>query len=446
MRHINRILYPEKVDKKYMEGKWKISMKGELTKTQRNTLINWMEEILINKDMNLPTLKNKLYFLRRLGIYLKKDWKKVTENDLKTFLKYMEQEGSSESSLFVYRVFIRQFFQWLYGLKEKEFPKCVDWIKIKRSNKKKLPEDIISGKDFKKMLKFCDQRDKTILMILKDTGCRIGEIIGLKLKEITFDTLGAEIKVDGKTGERKIRLIDSYPDLKLWFENHPYNDDENAPLFFQYSTNRYGHPLQWSGFSGVLKKVCKRAGINRKIHAHLFRHTDCTEKAQFMTDAEMRIHYGWSNGSPMPSAYTHLTDDDVNKSLIMKLAREGKIDVSKPEIKALLDNFKITSIAPQSINCNRCKEVNPPLTKICGKCGLIFDEKLAMKKQVDESKELNLVKTNMKNMEITLTKILEGMKTKTEYSDTELKQIEELSQQGQEIEQDEQFRNEMMKE
>ncbi|MFH1209353.1 MAG: tyrosine-type recombinase/integrase [archaeon] len=415
MRHINRVLHPEKaIKEKYFRTgrKFKIDLTNELSKEQRNVLEKFFEEKTINKEINLPTLKNKLYFLRKLGIYLKKDWKKVTEDDLKDFLKKSESEGAKEEQLLIYKSFIRQFFQWLYEMKEKEYPKVVDWIKIKRNRlKKKLKEDLITPQEFELMLKHAgNQRDKTILILLRDSGCRIGEIINLKLKNIEFDELGAILKVplEGKTGERKVRLINSVPDLQLWFNNHPFSDKSDAPLFFQYSTNRYGEPLGWTGFSNALKRIAKRTGVKqgeKGIHAHLFRHFDATEKSQYLTEAEMRIRYGWSDGSPTPSIYTHLDDDAVNKSLIIKLAQQGLINTNNPKIKEFLKTSKIKDIAPQIMTCVRCQNQNPPLTKICNKCGLIFDQKLAMQKQKEEKeyidkrdRELMILRRNQKKM------------------------------------------------
>lgn len=309
MRHINRILYPENVT----DPKIKIDFSNELSQNQRTVLIRWFEEKTINKEMNLGSIKNKLYFLRNLGVGIKKDWKDFTEDDLKDFLKKTELDGSPESSLFIYKCFLRQFFQWIYNMEDRQYPKVVDWIKIKRSNKRRLKEDTITEEEFTKMLKFAgSQRDKTILMLIKDSGCRIGEIIGLKLNDLIFDDFGICIKVNGKTGERKVRLIDCVSDLQLWLNNHPFQDNTNAPLFFQYSTNRYGRPLEWTGFSGVIRNIAKRAGVNRRIHAHLFRHTDATEKSQYMTDSELRVRYGWAPGSNMTAIYTHLTDENFD--------------------------------------------------------------------------------------------------------------------------------------
>ena len=62
-------------------------------------------------------------------------------------------------------------------------------------------------------------------MILRDTSCRPHEILGLRIKDITFKMAGerqyAEALVSGKTGNSTIPLINSIPYLKDYLDDHP---------------------------------------------------------------------------------------------------------------------------------------------------------------------------------------------------------------------------------
>lgn len=85
-------------------------------------------------------------------------------------------------------------------------------------------------------------RDKAFISILYESACRIGEILNLKIKDVTIDQYGCVIMVDGKTGMRRIRLIESSPDLVMWINNHPKKQDRDAPLFIHILSNnkQYG--------------------------------------------------------------------------------------------------------------------------------------------------------------------------------------------------------------
>jgi len=64
------------------------------------------------------------------------------------------------------------------------------------------------------MVEICENaRDKALVSGLYESGVRISEWLGVKIKDIIFDDYGAKIKVTGKTGTRQIRLIDSVPYL-----------------------------------------------------------------------------------------------------------------------------------------------------------------------------------------------------------------------------------------
>jgi len=58
-------------------------------------------------------------------------------------------------------------------------------------------------------------------LVLYEGGFRVGEILGLQIKHVSFDNNGAQIMVAGKTGMRRVRVIASAPLLTQWLENHP---------------------------------------------------------------------------------------------------------------------------------------------------------------------------------------------------------------------------------
>lgn len=71
------------------------------------------------------------------------------------------------------------------------------------------------------MLGVCDnQRDRALIFTLYESGLRASELLSLKIKNIQFDRYGAVIilprrgrKNGLKTGQRRIRLFDSMPQI-----------------------------------------------------------------------------------------------------------------------------------------------------------------------------------------------------------------------------------------
>ena len=93
--------------------------------------------------------------------------------------------------------------------------------------------------------------------------------------------------VDGKTGPRRVRLIASVPALAQWLSVHPFRNDPNAPLWVGVGTVGRNEPLSYNGARAMLKRLVKKAGVNKRVYTHLMRHSRATELATFLTDAQM---------------------------------------------------------------------------------------------------------------------------------------------------------------
>ena len=62
------------------------------------------------------------------------------------------------------------------------------WIKVDSDILRKLPEDMLNEQEVIFPIQNCrNQRDKTIIALFWDTGMRLGELLNLKIKNITQD-------------------------------------------------------------------------------------------------------------------------------------------------------------------------------------------------------------------------------------------------------------------
>lgn len=80
-------------------------------------------------------------------------------------------------------------------------------VEQRRSQRRMLPESLLSEEQVAQLINVCrSRRDRAIIAVLYDSGCRIGEIRTMKIKSVSFDKYGARIHVKGKTGARSLRL------------------------------------------------------------------------------------------------------------------------------------------------------------------------------------------------------------------------------------------------
>ncbi|MDI6640470.1 MAG: site-specific integrase, partial [Methanocellales archaeon] len=228
---------------------------------------------------------------------------------------------------------------------------------------------LLTPNDVKAIVDVADNlRDRALIMCLYESACRAEEILGLRNRNVQFDKYGAVIVVKGKTGMRRIRLIDSVPDLTAWMNMHPQKKPD-SPLFINLGKKGYGDPLGYDGLNRLVKKLAKRAGIDKRVHPHLFRHSRITEWAKDdFTESDMKVMAGWTGSSQMPAIYVHLSGADVDKKV---LARHGLI-----EEKEKIEERPLT---PKK--CPRCETKNPSTAKFCNKCSAVLDVKAAIKLQ-----------------------------------------------------------------
>jgi site-specific recombinase XerD len=348
-------------------------------------LIKDFYECCLNDGIGYARMTKYLCILRQIASVLKKDFDKATRKDIEGIVAYIRtQDYSEEGKKHDFKVIIKRFYKWLKGDNE-TYPKEVSWIKCTIKNRShKLPESILTEDEIKKLIEHSDLlRDKCLLSVLYESGCRIAEILTLQLKNVQFDDIGAIIIVNGKTGMRRVRLISSVPYLQRWCNEHPMPDNPEAPLFVMAKNNSF---LPYDAVRMKLKRLCQKAGIRKEITPHSFRHARATFLANKLTDAQMKEYFGWTQSSRMASTYIHLSGRDTDEAIQQVYG-----------IKKDNEEKKKSILSPKK--CPRCNEVNEASAKYCNKCWLPLDLKSAMEIEKKRKASDELINSLMENPE-----------------------------------------------
>ncbi|RLI25385.1 hypothetical protein DRO58_06455 [Candidatus Bathyarchaeota archaeon] len=201
--------------------------------------------------------------LIKIAKLLGKPFSEARKEDIVEVVRKIEESDYSEWTKHDYKVILRIFYRWLR--RSEEYPEEVRWIKVKRGKLSKLPEELLTVEDVRRLVDAADNlRDKAFVLVLYESGCRIGELLTLRLRHVRFDEYGAILIVNGKTGMRRVRLIFSTPKLNQWVENHPLKDDPNAPLWVTLGTNSRFRPLSYQSARCLLKRLAHKAGIKKE--------------------------------------------------------------------------------------------------------------------------------------------------------------------------------------
>ena len=281
------------------------------------------------------------------------------QRDIETFFLWLKnnQRYSDETKEDYWNMF-RKFSRWLNPELD------LNSYKLRIKKKRKLPADILTEKEILKLVEAASSiRHKSIISLLYESGCRVGELIDLKIKDIAFDDYGAVIVVNGKTGMRRIRIINSVPLLAQYLQEHRFREDPNAPLFYRIDKH-CKTKLSETTINKLLKDSAKKAGINKRIYPHLLRHSRATHLAKYLTEQELKIYFGWTGDSKMASIYVHLSGKDIEDKIL--------------EINGLkVKENSINDLKPKK--CIRCGNSNDASAKYCSRCGMVLDVEEAFK-------------------------------------------------------------------
>ncbi|KPV47655.1 MULTISPECIES: site-specific integrase [Acidiplasma] len=310
----------------------------------------------------------------------KKDIKMVISNIMNSRVKWggSDEHRPSDNSIESYYVTLKKFYKWLLG-NNKIYPECVEWIKFNSHPSHEIkPESLITKDEEIKLINGCrNSRDRALISLLYDSGCRISELLTMRIKDLRFDDYGAIISVTGKTGFREVRIIgNSIYYLKEYLNDHPLKDPDSW-LFIMKNNERMGYDEVRS----MILKAKRRSGIKRRIYPHLFRHTRATILASKVAEAPLESQMGWVHGSRQTRTYIHLSMRDQDNAILK--AYGIKIDENK-------------IIEPMPKKCPRCNALNPEDAKYCHNCWLPLDEKLALEYESKEKEiEDKIEKSNI---------------------------------------------------
>lgn len=184
------------------------------------------------------------------------------------------QRPASNSTHHHYFAALRVFFNWCVA---ESFLVQSPLVKIKVSNPKPKVIQPYSSDEITKMLAVCEydyqhnakflgSRNKSIVLMLLDTGLRVSEIGYLNLEDI--DTERGWVKVQGKGAKERIVRIGTAAQKALWrYLVHRPNGKGQLWL------TEEGTPLRPIGIQMVIRRLKQRAGLTSKGNCHRFRHT-----------------------------------------------------------------------------------------------------------------------------------------------------------------------------
>jgi len=305
----------------------------------------------------------------------------LTEDDILNFLDYLndytytrggKKSNYSDASIHTFKINLKKFFGTIGK------PEIANVFKDRARKLEEIDrKDLLAKSEIESLIQAANNaRDKAIISTLYEAGCRRGELLAVRIKDLDFNDNGVKVTFPkGKTGKRILQLVYSASFLRAWCDVHPCRQEDGEPdptaqLFvnlhgtIKKNGERVFDGLSEQGLYFQIQKIAKRINLKKKVNPHSFRHARATDLAEHMTEQQLKKFLGWTPNSAMASVYVH---DPETDNAVLKMYG---IETEKKQGNQLKVN-----------RCPRCKDINPETSKFCGKCGLPLTQEAATTKE-----------------------------------------------------------------
>lgn len=197
------------------------------------------------------------------------------------FLVYCEEErGNSARSRNTKLAAIHSFFKYVANNEPQLLLHCQKILAIPSKRYEKRVIDFLERNEIDALLAVPDmstwfgRRDRTLLLLMLQTGLRVSEAVSLKMSDVELGT-GAHVRCFGKGRKKRATPLrsDCRKSLKLWLDEIQPNQDD--PLF----ASKLGRALSRDAVERLVRKYVKAASLAcpslgvKHITPHVLRHT-----------------------------------------------------------------------------------------------------------------------------------------------------------------------------
>lgn len=255
----------------------------------------------------------------------KKNYLKVNKDDIREFLRKLDQEKYSNSSISQTLSSLRTYYKYL--LKEN----VIEHNPFKSIRNPKLPkrlpnflsnlqiEDLINIYDFSNPTNI---RNHLIIELLYSTGIRVSELVNLKISDINFND--NSIRILGKGNKERIVLFGEYAQeaLNIYLKearNTFIKRGQNDYLLL----NCFGNKLTTRTIENIVKECNSKLALKNNVTPHTIRHTFATDLLNNGADIKSVQELLGHSSLSTTQVYTHLTNDRL-KSVYLKAHPRSK--------------------------------------------------------------------------------------------------------------------------
>ena len=239
----------------------------------------------------------------------------VDKHVLRNYMSWLMEQGVVKSSIARKLSAVRSFYRYLVR------EEMVSANPLEKASSPKLDRRLptfLTVEEAVRLLEAPDLstpqglRNRALLELLYASGLRVSELENLNLEQLNMET--SEIRVWGKGSKERVVLIG---EPALHALNHYLTLGRPALLGRQKTNaillNQYGGRLPARRIQKILDKCAQKAGIGKRVHPHILRHTFATHLLD--GGADLRVVQELLGHAQLATTqvYTHVSQSQAKK-------------------------------------------------------------------------------------------------------------------------------------
>ena len=298
---------------------------AEYTKKWTEISRGYRTHMRLEKHLSDNTIESYMRDLAQFAHYILRMYdvppKKVEPEMISNYMNRLYELGREKSSQARALSGIKSFFNYLL-LEEIIDSSPAELIEAPKSSRP-LP-DTLSTEEIDRLIGSIEDnttkglRDRAILEVLYSCGLRVSELCDLKLGDLFFGE--GYIRVIGKGDKQRLVPVSSIARsrIQLYMDVRGKERRKEEILFL----NNRGKKLTRVMIFTIIKQAAQRAGIDKKISPHTFRHSFATHLLEGGANIRQVQELLGHENILTTEIYTHLDDIHLRKTLEEHLGLE----------------------------------------------------------------------------------------------------------------------------
>ena len=291
---------------------------AEYTKKWSEISRGYRTHMRLEKHLSDNTIESYMRDLAQFAHYILRMYdvppKKVEPEMISNYMSRLYELGREKSSQARALSGIKSFFNYLL-LEEVIDSSPAELIEAPKSSRP-LP-DTLSTEEIDRLISSIEDsttkglRDRAILEVLYSCGLRVSELCDLKLGDIFFAE--GYIRVIGKGNKQRLVPMSSIARsrIQLYMDVRQKEKQKEEILFL----NNRGKKLTRVMIFTIIKQAAQRAGIDKKISPHTFRHSFATHLLEGGANIRQVQELLGHENILTTEIYTHLDDSHLRQTL-----------------------------------------------------------------------------------------------------------------------------------